>query len=164
MSGVAETVAAIISGGATGLLGTVLTGVLDIFKHKQKMKEDQARWAHELATMKYESESKRAEMLIEQETKFEEVAGDVQKASYQEAMARWSAGQSGWLIFLDVARGLMRPIMTTYMFVFVTAIYFTTTDSQFEADLLNAAVYLWITSATWWFGIRGGRAPSVSKK
>ena len=94
----------LLTGGVTGRLGTALAVAVDFFKRRQKGKHEPALRKVDLDITHAESESAERVEAIEAESK----AWHGLMASYRNAIARWSRGDSTWLVFVDVVRGLTR--------------------------------------------------------
>lgn len=151
----------VLSGGVTGLIGTVISGGMKYFENKQKH-------GHELAIMQAENEQMVVEANIakdiaelDMESKDRTAAWSALEASYKESTSRMSTGDSGWLIVVDVVRGLMRPVMTLGLLVLMGVIYFTVAEGLMDPDgtpmqvkIIFTVTYLATTSVLWWFGTR----------
>lgn len=146
----------LLTGGATGLIGTALSGVMKFFTNKQEQ-------SHELKVMEMELRhmDKEAEVALKIEAKKQEgkeaiAAWAGLEASYKEAGQRWSTGDSGWIVFVDVVRGLMRPLLTLLLVILMGAIYFTLAPEQTEMhdQIIATILYLATASVLWWFGSR----------
>jgi hypothetical protein len=178
---------AIVSGGATGLLGVIFQRVFDHWKQKQELDKIKAQHAHEVAMKKADAEIMAQEWAAR--TKVAQVEGETARdvadaqaftASLTSEPARYSegvkAGKYGGflLIMADVIRGIVRPGLTIYLAWIATALYW---DSQklvagsgFEAKLLVGMhqqivftlLYLFTTCVLWWFGTRNkGSQPKL---
>lgn len=146
----------VVSGGATGLLGTVLSGGLKYFTNKQEQ-------AHELAVMEMQMRQMDKEAAIARDIKELEMEGEQAKAawagleaSYKEAGRRWSTGDSQWIVAIDVVRGLMRPVLTLGLLGLTAGIYFTlaTDDIKMSQAIVQTVLYTTTTALLWWFGSR----------
>jgi hypothetical protein len=151
-----DIVLGLLTGGATGLIGTALSGVMKFFNMKQEQ-------AHELKVMEMELRQmdKEAEIALsieekKQEGKEAEAAWRGLEASYREAGQRWSTGDSGWIVFVDVVRGLMRPLLTLLLVVLMGVIYFTlgADKPSMQDQIIATVLYLATASVLWWFGSR----------
>jgi len=156
----------VLSGGVTGLLGTVISGGMKFFENKQKH-------GHELAIMQAENEQMVVEANIakdiaelDMESKDRTAAWSALEASYKESTTRMSTGDSAWLIVVDVVRGLMRPVITLGTLVLMAVIFFTVADGMNGPDgipvtvtIIQTVLYIATTSVLWWFGTR-----NMSKK
>jgi len=146
----------LLTGGATGLIGTALSGVMKFFTMKQEQ-------GHELKVMEMELKhmDKEAEVALKieskkQEGKEAEAAWRGLEASYREAGQRWSTGDSGWIVFVDVVRGLMRPLLTLCLVILMGLIYFTLAPDkpQMQDQIIATILYLATAAVLWWFGSR----------
>ncbi len=146
----------LLTGGATGLIGTALSGVMKFLNAKQEQ-------SHELKVMEMELRhmDKEAEVALKIESKKQEgkeaiAAWAGLEASYKEAGQRWSTGDSGWIVFVDVVRGLMRPLLTLTLVVLMGTIYFTlaTDNMEMRDQIIATVLYLATASVLWWFGSR----------
>lgn len=146
----------LLTGGATGLIGTALSGVMKYFTNKQEQ-------SHELKVMDMELKhmDKEAEVALKieekkQEGKEAQAAWAGLEASYREAGQRWSTGDSGWIVFVDVVRGLMRPLLTLCLVILMGTIFFThaTDNPSMQEQIVATVLYLATSAVLWWFGSR----------
>ena len=156
-----ELLLSIVSGGATGLLGTLLSGGLKLWNSAQQTK-------HEIQLRKLDLEHMRAEAElavriteVEMESEARQAEYDAMRASYREASTRWTQGQTLsrgqlWLLVLvDVVLGLMRPFLTTAFVALTGILYWYSSDSFAIEQQVNATIlYLATVCVTWWFGSR----------
>ncbi len=156
-----EVILSLLTGGATGLIGTALSGVMKFFTMKQEQ-------SHELKVMEMELKhmDKEAEVALKIETKKQEgkeaeAAWRGLEASYREAGQRWSTGDSGWIVFVDVVRGLMRPLLTLSLVILVGVIYFTLGPDKptMQDQIIATILYLATAAVLWWFGSRMAQTP-----
>ena len=158
-----ETLGAILSGGATGLLGTAISAGIGYVERRQrhqqelelrridlKMTEAEAASAERVAAIEAESAQSTAELrAIEQ--------------SHRQAGERWSSGDSAWLVAVDVVRGLIRPLLTVAFLALAAAIYFRLPAAAEAPDvagrMIDTVLYLATTTTLWWFGTRPKHAP-----
>ncbi len=156
----------VLSGGVTGLIGTVISGGMKFFENKQKH-------AYELDVMKMEIEQMHVEAEIakdvaelEMEGKDRTAAWSALEASYKESTSRMSKGDSAWLVMVDVVRGLMRPVITLGTLSLMGVIYFTVAQGMVgpegipvQVTIIQTVLYIATTAVLWWFGTR-----NMSKK
>ena len=147
-------IAAILSGGATGLLGTVLSFGVEYFQRRQ-------RHRHELELRRIDREIAESEAAaaahvaaIEAESEESGRAWAALEASHQSSTVRWSDGDSPWLVVVDVVRGLTRPFLTWTFLALTGAIYFTLGDWSLREGIIDTVLYLTSTCVLWWFGAR----------
>lgn len=151
----------VLSGGVTGLLGTVLSGGMKFFENKQKHGHELAIMEMEMKQMDREAENAVKIAETEMEGADRTAAWAALEASYKESTSRISTGDSPWLIMVDIVRGLMRPVMTLGLLIVLAVIYFTVAESLVAGDGQSMKVsiiftmnYLATTSVLWWFGTR----------
>lgn len=165
------------SGGVLGLFGAGIKAwtahKADEAKRKfdlamRKADRDEMQLEHDLKIKQVEKETERDIVISEQNrlTTELQVEGDVERAgiqlrasSYEQDKATYGGG------FVDVVRGLMRPMLTLY-FAFLMAyvaykfsiltggfIPADTAQSMFQ-EIINSIIFLATTCVTWWFGDR----------
>lgn len=151
----------------TGSLGGSLVGAIGAAfnkwhetKTKLKLKEleierDKMLNAHELQVMQSESEAATKQL----EYKALGTSMESDRATYA------TDSDSGWLVFVDVVRGLVRPTLTATLLVYcmIMLLYLTNhytvefTDEQVY-DLVHMIVHNLVVCSgvalTWWFGSR----------
>ena len=149
----------ILGGGITGLFGTLISAGTEWFGAKQRHAQEVELRRLDLEMIRAEAEAGARTAAIEAEAERDTAAWSALEASYREARARWSRGDSGWLVFVDVVRGLTRPGLTFLFVGLVGAVYFTLGGSDMETlDLrprvIETVLYLATTCVLWWFGAR----------
>lgn len=169
------------SGGIFGLLGNGIKSWFD-------QKAEQAKMNHEIKMREMDQQEITLEHSLKMKEIEEQVKGDIAKAtqsrmateanaaaevdkaaiglrqaSYEMDKATYGGG------FVDIIRGMMRPVLTLYFAVLMSLIAWELmkiNDGQFvnptEAqamfkDVINAIIFLATTSVTWWFGSRPNR-------
>ena len=137
-----ELLLSLVTGGATGLLGTVLSGVMSIFKKGQDNK--QAIKMREFDLKELELEAANAEKMAAMSL---EKAG--LEGSYKDAQTfitkgmDLTKGQQWIAVFIDLVRGLMRPFITLFFLgittniVYINGVYTTVEDVIFYLKLLQ---------------------------
>ena len=174
---------AIVSGGATGLIGVVAQRLFDHWKLKQENDKLRLIHEHERGMKKLDAEIMMQEWtqrvkVAEVEAAGKEAVADSQAfaASFALEPKRYAEGVKtgkwcgAFLILADVLRGIVRPGLTLYLAWIATALY---NDSQallqgsrLEGTTLVAVhqqivftlLYLFTTCVLWWFGTRN-KAP-----
>ena len=160
LESLADVAGAILSGGATGLLGTVLSGVLGLFKAKQDLKRELALRELDIRLAEAEGASAERVAALEAEGAREAAAWSALDASYREAAQRWSRpGEGGAMVFVDLVRGLIRPVLTVGLILLAAAIYFSLADDDpsvpaLKARIIDTVLYLATAALLWWFGGR----------
>ena len=155
-----DTIMSVLTGGATGLLGTVVSGAIDFFQsraeHKREM--DLRRLDIELA----QTEAGAAEKVAAIEAEGARHAAELEamEASYREASSRMSRAGDGFLMKLvDFVRGMTRPVLTWGLVALVGTIYFTLGAAGLEPEsikprIVETVLYLATAAVLWWFGQR----------
>lgn len=143
-----EGILSLLAGGGTGLLGTVFSKVFGFLETKQRHKNELELRNLDIKMMEVEALNAERQHALELEQKAFE-------ASYSDATKRWTRnGDSGALVFVDVVRGLTRPVITVLFMALAAAIYFHTEDGDVQGRIINTSLYLWAVTVTWWFGTR----------
>lgn len=164
--------ASLLSGGLTGIVGSLATGLMSYFKQKEINRHtiEMRKLDMQLAQMQIDSEKDIANIDKEKAIETEEVK------AFRTSMSDTTlyAGETirnhrVWGVFymlLDFIRGGLRPVMTIYLVVLTTYIY---NDLQAMLGqqaipveeaieivryIINAIVYLTMTVILWWFGTR----------
>ena len=150
----------VLTGGATGLLGTALSAVVDFFQSRQRHAQELDLRRLDIELAKAEAEGAAAHAAIEAQATRERAEWEAMEASYREAARRWSKPGEGWAMQLvDVVRGLTRPALTWSLFALVGAIYFLLGASDLAAvslrpRIVETVLYLFTAAMLWWFGAR----------
>ena len=142
----------VLTGGATGILGTVLGKVFsftDFWIEEKKQKSEHARTIemHRLQAELQAEESERELAIAEAQT-----ASDLRMASYSHDMTSKS---SRWVN--DCLR-LVRPILTGGLIVLVGVIYFQSDDIGQQETIIHSVIYMSSSAVLWWFGDRALRS------
>lgn len=150
-----ESVMAILSGGATGLLGTAISAAAEYARERQRHAHEVELRRLELEMVSAEAASAERIAAIERETETAKADAAALEASYQAATARMSRGRSRWLVAVDVARGLTRPVLTWVFVALVGAMYFSAAATgSVREQIVETVLYLATTCVLWWFGAR----------
>ncbi len=150
-----------LTGGASGLIGTVLSGVMSFFQARQRHQQALEMRKIDLEEMRMEAESAERVAALDLEARTNEADAKALAASYREASSRWSKGldltpAQGWvLILIDAIRGLMRPTLTLFYLYGTYAIWAAVLPGSEDGQHASQAmVYLSTTCTLWWFGSR----------
>ena len=152
--------ASVLTGGATGLLGTALSAVVDFFQSRQRHAQELDLRRLDIELARTEAEGAAAHAAIEAQATRERAEWEAMEASYREAARRWSRPGEGWAMQLvDAVRGLTRPALTWSLFALVGAIYFLLGASDLAAvslrpRIVETVLYLFTAAILWWFGAR----------
>ena len=152
-----DALAAILTGGATGLLGTAITAGIGYFERRQRHQQEVELRNLDLQITRAEAESAERVAAIEAESAESAAAMRAIEASHQAAGVRWSSGDSRWLVAVDVVRGLIRPVLTVGFLAFAAVIYAHLPPAphvDVGARVIDTVLYLATTTTLWWFGTR----------
>lgn len=162
-----ETAIALLTGGATGLLGTLLSGALGAWRRRQQHRQEVELRRIDIEIARVEAERAERVAAVEAESEESARAWSAMEASHRAAGERWSSGDSGWLVLVDVVRGLIRPALTLGLVGLVGCIYFVGAAGEgfdaaaVRARIVDTVLYLASTCVLWWFGSRAqGKAGS----
>lgn len=150
----------ILTGGATGLLGTALSAVVDYFQARADHKREVELRRLDIEHARIEGDSAERTAAIEAEGERDVAEWDAMAASYREAGRRWSRPGDGVLIQLvDFVRGMTRPVLTWCLLGLTGAIYFLlgATDAHaaaLQSRIVDTVLYLATAAVLWWFGQR----------
>ncbi|WP_319778429.1 hypothetical protein [Maridesulfovibrio sp.] len=170
-----ETLLNIVTGGATGLLGSIFTGIFSYFEEKRKNAHEIEMRKLDMEEMDKEWEYRQRAADREADIRLQESADDLQKISYANDTATYSAGHDlpKWgvipLLLVDLVRGLIRPSLTVLL---IWMIYSTrvevmavleaagvqsiSVDSAMKIynEVVSSILYCGTTALLWWFGSR----------
>jgi hypothetical protein len=149
-----EFIGSVLTGGATGLLGTAISHVFSYFKDKQKNQHTLAIMREERETIKMEIEGRERVASIEAESAKDIAESKVFAASMNADKARYSSGESQWLVMVDVVRGLIRPVLTIGLVIFVGIIWATSDNPAIDNQIVTTVLYVCTAAVLWWFGTR----------
>lgn len=184
----------VLSGGATGLIGIVLQRYYDLQNKKQELEVVKANHANSLALAQLESAQASARAAADQELAETRAESDEKIANRQAEMAETLADYEGLkaalaadkasyldpsqqgnkftvyaFTLVDFFRGLIRPLMTAYLCVLVSIMFFWVRElAQTHGIALSAAqihelmlqiittiLYVFTTVTMFWYGSRG---------
>ena len=158
---IADLFSTVASGGATGLLGTLISGVLGLFKAKQDLKREIALRRLDIELAQAEGASAERVAVLDLEARTVEAEYEALTASYREAARRWSKPGDHWaIIWVDVLRGATRPGLTWLHLVLVAVIFFALSLAEAVAVhplqklIVHAVLYVYVSASVWWFGGR----------
>jgi len=142
-------ISSVLTGGATGLIGSLLTKGIGIFEAGQKRKDKALEYEQELKLLDRQAVLKTAETENELAIANAETAASLREASYSHDN---SVGRPHrWVV--DVLR-LVRPVLTAFLLILVGGIYFTTNDFAMKAGVIDSILFMTSSAVTWWFGDR----------
>lgn len=151
-----ESLLAVLGGGATGLLGTVISAGAEWLRERQRHTHEVELQRLEMEMVTAEAASAERIAAIERETEQTRAEHAALEASYRAATTRMSRGDSRWLVAVDVVRGLTRPVLTWTFVGLVGWMYFSAVTLRVEIreQIVDTVLYLSTTCVLWWFGAR----------
>ena len=163
-----EVAGSVLTGGATGILGTALSFVTQFFQRRQAHKQELELRRLDMELAQIEAASLERAIQVEAESEREQAAWSALEASYRDAAARWSRAGDGFLMtFVDFCRGMTRPVLTVLFLGLTGAIYFSlgSGETAMRGQLIDTVLYLTVTCVLWWFGARQlAKAPGTAAR
>lgn len=177
---------AIVSGGATGILGIVFQRIFDHWKNKQELDQLRARQDHEIAMKRVDIELMKEEWAqrvkvaqVEGETKRDVADAEAFNTSLASEPKRYSEGVkvgkfgAFLLVLADVVRAIVRPGLTLYLAWIATELKEqnaalmaildlqenAATVTEMHKQITLTLLYLFVTCVLWWFGTRNKQKP-----
>lgn len=171
---------AVVGGGATGLIGTVVTQVA-AHKERQAVAADKIlERAHELKAMEFEAAAnanlesikRDGAMAVAESARqgAESIASSqaLQASHASDGRKYATSGKSAWFVVVDVVRGLMRPVLTvayTGLAIYILVVLYTLVDKSKLAiepteafglfkEVVLLVLYMASATCLWWFGTR----------
>ena len=152
-----EVGATVLTGGLSGILGTAVSFGINLLQKRQDHRQEMDLRRLDVEHARVEAEGAERTATIEADAARDAAEGAALRASYDEAMRRWSRPGDGWALKLvDVVRGLTRPALTVMFIALTGAIYFTLEEGRGEmrGQIVDAVLYCATTCTVWWFGGR----------
>lgn len=149
-----EALIGIVSGGATGLLGTLVSFGAQYFARRQAHQQEVELRRLDLELAETEGRTAERKAAIEAESQEGTAAWKAMEKSLEGQGERWSRGGSRWLVLVDVIRGLTRPVGAWMFLGIAAAIYFSTSDEEVRTAIVSTVLYLMTAAWLWWFGAR----------
>ncbi len=144
-----EFLLSVLTGGATGILGSVLGKVFSFADFWIEQKKADADHARTIEMTRLQHDLRSEELETEREIVLEEQAGKQRAASYRHDM---SAGVSyPWVAAI---LRLVRPTLTVGLIALTWYIYSTSDDFAQKEYIIQSVIYMTSTAVLWWFGDR----------
>jgi hypothetical protein len=144
-----EILTILFGGGATGLLGTLLSQVFSWCNKKQQLQELSLTFEHEIRLQEMQLKSLRQE--TEREIFIAETTANSEALQGAYAHDTNVGKPSTWVV--DAIK-LFRPTITLILVLLTGAIYFTTNNLMIQATIVDAIIFCTIAAMTFWFGDR----------
>ncbi|WAS28546.1 TM Helix protein [Vibrio phage LV6] len=158
-----------LSGGVTGLLGTIFTGITTYLDKRSARQHELELYRLQIEERKTEGEIylKQATVQVEGAIAMGELNAFTTSLSSDRATYATDAGDSWVFIIVDGVRGLMRPVLTTLLALAVIYLAVDVVEAVGGWDvvvksqgmglvstLIDALTYCTVTAVVWWFGGR----------
>ena len=150
-----DSISSIISGGVTGLLGTMMSSIFDFFEKKR--------------AAKVVMENRQIDLQIAQAANLPagnraaiQTGGNVAVAPYKHDTHSFlgdrelTSGQTWLVVILDFVRGITRPVIT-YGLLLYTGVLVCKSKGTVGQDAESTLLYLTTAAVLWWFGDRAKR-------
>jgi len=163
------TITSLLSGGVTGIFGSVVSNITDYFEQKRKNQQEIKLRELDIQEMQKEYEARKQVAAVK-------TSAETQQASYEHDSRSYSKGldiKSAWvkifLVFVDFVRGMVRPALTLFL---IWLVWDTRQEVQMIIDqagldalspeqaigiysaIVDMILFLASTAVTWWFGTR----------
>lgn len=164
----------VLSGGATGLLGSVITHVVDYKAKKLELDGQLAlrKADADIMAAEWAARTRVADITSEAAKETADAAAfgksfDMEPKAYSSGVAP-TKFEGLILVGLDALRAIVRPGLTIYLCVLTTYLYWDahklvgTSLSSADAvalvnKIINTITYLYTTCVLWWFGTRNAK-------
>ena len=147
-----DVIGTVLTGGATGIIGTVLGKAFSFVDNWQKEKAADKEHTRTIELYRIQSELKLEEREQEMEAQMQVAEIGLRSASYGHDQ---SIGKSSrWAV--NILR-MVRPALTGGLIVLVGIIYFRTEDLSQQEVIIQSVIYMASSSTLWWFGDRALR-------
>ena len=149
-----ELLATVLSGGATGIIGSVFGGIFKWLDRREEAKESAAKRTHELALQDLQIKAHSAE--TEQELLIIQSESDQKRV-----LASYDLGKGvSTSLWAGNVKSMVRPTLTFTLILLTACIYFTlevdavVDGFALKAYIINTIVYTTSAAVLWWFGDR----------
>lgn len=148
-----DILATVLTGGATGILGTVLGKAFSFVDSWQKEKAADKEHTRSIELYRLQAELKLEEREQEMESQMQVAEIGLRSASYTHDQ---SIGKSSkWAV--NTLR-MVRPALTGGLIILVGIIYFRTDDIGQQETIIQSVIYMASSATLWWFGDRALRS------
>tara|TARA_R110000751_G_C13701671_1_gene473423 strand:- start:208 stop:666 length:459 start_codon:yes stop_codon:yes gene_type:complete len=148
-----DVIGTVLTGGATGIIGTVIGKAFSFVDSWQKEKAADKEHTRSIELYKLQSELKLEEREKELEGQMQVAEIGLRAASYAHDQSAGVA--SPWAV--NVLR-MVRPVITGGLILLVGIIYFRTDDLLQQNVIIQSVIYMASSATLWWFGDRALRS------
>jgi|TARA_R110002096_G_scaffold221598_2_gene410465 hypothetical protein len=143
-----DMIGAALTGGATGIFGSVISKGLSIWQFKEEVKSKKVDYEHETVLFELQLASRRSEMESEQAIVNVAAEKSVRVASYKHAS---NVGETS--VWVNNVLRLVRPVLTLLM-VGLTAYVASNFEVVTQKELAAQIIAITSMCFAWWFGDR----------
>ena len=148
-----DMIASVLTGGATGIVGSLIGTVGRYFDNKQKIKQMSLEFDQEYKLQELQITSRKEELESEEAIARMETNAAMKTASYAHDASYGPASVTIASILRFVC-----PVLTFVLLGFVVYIFWQANDDKaLVFDLSNQIMFLTTTAVAWWFGDRSLR-------
>jgi|TARA_R100001086_G_scaffold23796_1_gene11266 Sec-independent protein translocase protein TatA len=148
-----DIIASVLTGGATGIIGSLIGTVGRFFEKKQQLKEMTLQFDQEYKLQELQISSRREEAESERAIAELQAESEIKTASY-------AHDASYGITTLTIAAILrfVRPVLTFLLLAFTVYIFWEVSENpSIVHELSNQIMFLTTTAVAWWFGDRSLR-------
>ena len=149
MGSIIDIIGTVLTGGATGIIGSIIGKAFSFIDAWQEEKKEQRGHERTLQMLEVQQKDRSADLENERAIVEEEQAGKIKAASYTHDS---SAGIS--YPWVAAVLRLVRPVLTLLLIVIVWVIYIRTDNAAQQEEIVLSVIYLTSTATLWWFGSR----------
>ena len=148
-----DMIASVLTGGATGIVGSLIGTVGRYFENRQKIKQMSLEFDQEYKLQELQISSRKEELESEEAIARMETNAAMKTASYAHDASYGPAS----VTIASILR-FVRPVLTFVLLAFVVYIFWQANgDAALVYDLSNQIMFLTTTAVAWWFGDRSFR-------
>ena len=148
-----EIIATVLSGGATGIIGSAIGTVGRFLEKKQELKQMKLEFDQEIQLQQLQMTARQEELESEQAIAQVQADSEMRSASYAHDASYGPATP----VISSILR-FVRPILTFGLLGFSGYIFYSIQDNyDIVRELSNQLMFLTTTAVAWWFGDRSLR-------
>ncbi len=148
-----EVIASVLSGGATGILGSVIGTVGRFLEKKQELRKMEMEFSQELKLQELQISARSEELESEHAIALVQADADIKTASYAHDASYGPVTP----IIASVLR-FVRPVLTFGLLGFAGYVFISVSENPtIVRELSNQIMFLTTTAVAWWFGDRSLR-------
>ena len=148
-----DIIASVLTGGATGIFGSLIGTVGRFLEKKQKLKEMTLQFDQEFKLQELQITSRKEELESEKAIAEMESLAEMKSASYAH-----DASYGPTTVVISSMLRFVRPVLTLLLLGFTGYIFWQVRENPtIVHELSNQMMFLTTTAVAWWFGDRSLR-------